>query len=217
MSRQPDTSVDPESTVLSVRRQGRVLTLPVLVLVAVAGLSGFFVGRFEQAWQNWAALCAAAAVALLLGVGPVLGWMTHRTTLTTRRVIVRSGFFVHRRSEIPLSRIREVRSRHGVIQRMFGAGDIELFAGPDAPTVLRDVPGALLLVDALQELIEQNFVRAGFTQEQAQAQAWLGAPGDGRQFEGGSFHVDPRGGSQASYRSDPNSQVADNTETTTLL
>src|SRR5690606_21130373 len=90
-------------------------------------------------------------------IGPILSWLTHRVTITTRRVIIRRGFFVHRRSEVPLSRVREVRSKRGPVQRLFGSGDIELLVGVDAPVLLRDVPNVILVVDALQELIEQDF------------------------------------------------------------
>ncbi len=157
-----------EKPILSLRRQGRILTLPVLLLIALAGASGYFVGALPEPWMNWAAGLGALAVALLLGVGPVLGWLTNRITVTNRRVILRRGFFVHRRSEIPLSRIREVRSRRGPAQRLFRSGDIELFVGPEAPTVLQDVPGPIAVVDALQELIEQNYLSA------PHSQSWLG-------------------------------------------
>lgn len=147
-----------ETTLFSLRRQGRVLTLPVLLLVALAAASGYFVGTLPEDWMNWAAGFGALALALLLGVGPVLGWLTNRVTVTTRRVILRRGFFVHRRSEVPLSRVREVRLKRGIVQRMFGSGDIELMVGVDAPILLRDVPAPGLAVDALHELIEQNYL-----------------------------------------------------------
>ena len=186
MNGQPEAVVEVERPILSVRRQGRILALPVLLLIALAAAAGYFVGALPEAWMNWAAGLGALAVALLLGVGPILGWLTNRVTITSRRVIVRRGFFVHRRSEIPLSRVREVRSRRGIGQRMFGAGDIELLVGPDAPTLLRDVPTPDAIVDALQELIEQDYLREGraqqsawATQGQAQAQWQTPAPHGG--------------------------------------
>ncbi len=148
----------PEERLFRVRRHGRILTLPVLLLIADAGAAGFFVGRFPDSWMNWAAGLGAIAIALLLGIVPLLGWLTDSVTVTTRRVIVRRGFFVHRRSEIPMSRIREVRLKRGPLQQLFGSGDIELLVGADAPIVLRDRPGPKLILDALHELIEQNFV-----------------------------------------------------------
>jgi membrane protein YdbS with pleckstrin-like domain len=149
-----------EQLVLSVRRHGRVLVLPVLLLLVLAPVSGFFVGRLPEQWMNWAAALGAVAVALLLCIGPVLGWLVNKVTITSRRVIVRSGFFVHRRSEVPLSRVREVRMKRGPVQQLFRSGDIELMVGADTPLVLRDRPGPVVIVDALQELIEKNFLQA---------------------------------------------------------
>lgn len=164
MNKRAEAALAIEKPILSVRRQGRRLTLPVLLLIALAAVSGYFVGTFPEAWMNWAACLGAIAIALLLGVGPVLGWLANRITITNRRVIVRRGFFVHRRSEMPLSRIREVRTKRGPVQRLFGSGDIELLVGIDAPIVLRDVPGSQGIVDALHELIEHNYVTDGPTQ-----------------------------------------------------
>lgn len=148
---------------LRLRRHGRALTLPVLMLAALAVAAGFWVGALPEAWMNLAAAGGAAALALLLGVGPVLSWLTRRTIITNRRVIARSGVFVQHRSEVPLSRVREVRSRRTLVQRMFGSGDIELVGGVGGvggSTVLRDVPGFEAVADALQELVEHNFTQA---------------------------------------------------------
>ncbi|MGK0741583.1 PH domain-containing protein [Leucobacter sp. Z1108] len=161
--RPTEPPIQAESVVLRLRRHGRALTLPVLILAALAVAAGFWVGALPEAWMNLAAAGGAAALALLLGVGPVLSWLTRRTIITNRRVIARSGVFVQHRSEVPLSRVREVRSRRTLVQRMFGSGDIELVGGAGGvggSTVLRDVPGFDAVADALQELVEQDFTRA---------------------------------------------------------
>ena len=173
MNKRAEAPLAAEKPILSVRRQGRRLTLPVLLLIMLAAASGYFVGTFPEAWMNWASGLGAIAIALLLGVCPVLGWLANRITITNRRVIVRRGFFVHRRSEMPLSRIREVRTKRGPLQRLFGSGDIELLVGIDAPIVLRDVPGPENIVDALHELIEHNYVTDG----PGQSPVWSGQGG----------------------------------------
>lgn len=158
MTKRTEQAVQIELPILSLRKHGRVLTLPVLVLLALAAAAGYFVGRFSESWMNWAAGLGAIALALLLGIGPLLSWLVNRSTITTRRVVLRRGFFVHRRTEIPLSRIREVRLKRGPIQRMFKSGDVELVVGAEAPTVLRGVPGVIAVADALQELIEADYL-----------------------------------------------------------
>ncbi|XPP27608.1 MAG: PH domain-containing protein [Leucobacter sp.] len=159
MTTLPVAPVEVETVVARLRRHGRRLTLPVIVLLAVSGAAGYWVGALPEAWMNWAAAAGAGLLALLLGIGPVLAWLSTRVTITNRRVILRRGFFVHHRSELPLSRVREVRSRRGLVQRLFGSGDVELVVGNEPPVVLRDIPGPAGVVDALQELIERNYAR----------------------------------------------------------
>ena len=160
----PEASIQVETVVVRLRRHGRRLVLPVLVLIALAAASGFWVGALPEPWMNWGAGAGAILLALLFGIGPVFAWLSERVIVTNRRVIMRRGLFVHHRIEVPLGRVREVRLRRGAWQRLFGSGDVELIVGNDAPTVVRDVPAPGLLVDAVQQLIEQNFARsdAGF-------------------------------------------------------
>lgn len=149
-------SAEPEYTVVRVRRHGRHLVFPVLVLFVVAWLAGYYVGALPELWMNVAAGAGAVVVALLLGVGPLLGWLTRRTVITTRRVIVHRGFFVRHRSEVSLMRVREVRSRQNLAQRMWGSGDVDLFVGTEATRVY-DVPRVSELHAALRELSERSY------------------------------------------------------------
>lgn len=152
-----------ETIVARVRRHGRHLVLPVVVLVAVAAAGGYFIGSFPELWMNLAAAGAAALIALVLGIGPILGWLSHRAVITTRRVIVHRGFFVRHRGEVSLARVREVRSKQNLVQRSFGSGDVDLFVGAEA-TRIADAPRAGELQSALQDLAERAYaeqVRAG--------------------------------------------------------
>lgn len=152
--------IQVEHLVVRLRRHARALTLPVLLLLATAAAAGFWVGTFPEAWMNVTAAAGAVLLALLLGVGPLVSWLASRTLVTTRRIIVRRGLFVQHRSELSLARVREVRTRRTLWQRAFGSGNIELAAGVDEPTVLRDVPSCLVVAEALRILVEQNFAQA---------------------------------------------------------
>lgn len=176
MTLPPDQPIAVEVSLFGVRRHGRHLLLPVLALIAISAATGFWVGTLPEAWMNWTAGIGAILLGILLGIGPILDWLTTRTSVTTRRVIQRHGLFVHQRSEIPLHRVRGVRSVRGPIQRLFGSGDVELLVGAEDPVVLRDVPSCLAVVDALQELIETNFALHGAQPGQG-ATPQTGAPG----------------------------------------
>lgn len=147
---------DPETIVLRVRRHGRHLTLPVIALIAIAGAAGYFIGWFAESWMNLAAAAAAFVLMIVLGIAPILSWLSHRAVITTRRVIVHRGFFVRQRSEVSLARVREVKSRQNLIQRMFGSGDIQLFVGAESTKII-DVPDLQNLHASLQELSERSY------------------------------------------------------------
>lgn len=155
-------AVQLETIVVRLRRQGRRLTLPVLVLLATAWAAGFWVGALPETWMNVLVAVAVTVVAVVLGVGPILAWLATRATITTQRVILRRGFFVQQRSEIALGRVREVRTRRGLVQRMFGSGDVQLYVGADSPFVIPDVPSPSVAVAALHELIEANYVAGAY-------------------------------------------------------
>ena len=67
---------------------------------------------------------------LLLGcLLPFLAWLTRRTTITTRRVIMRSGIFVRVRTEVLHNRGTEVTVRRTWGQSIFGSGDVRIDIG----------------------------------------------------------------------------------------
>lgn len=152
----PAAYARPEVVVLRMRRHGRRLVLPVIVLIAVAGAAGYWAGALPEPWMNLAAGAGAVLIALLLGLLPVLSWLSRRVTVTSRRVIIREGAFARHRSEVALVRVREVRTRRSLGQRMWGSGDIELMVGAES-TRLVDVPSVTTVADALQELVERNY------------------------------------------------------------
>lgn len=151
-----EAPAEPEAIVVRVRRHGRRLTLPVIALVAIAGAAGYFIGWFPEAWMNIAAAIGALGLMLLLGIVPILAWLSHRTVVTTRRVISHRGFLVRHRSEVSLARVREVKSRQNLVQRMFGSGDVQLFVGAESTTIA-DAPDARHLHASLQELSERSY------------------------------------------------------------
>lgn len=150
---------EPEVIVLRIRPHGRRLLFPALAVAAIAAATGFWVGALPEEWMNVLAGLGAAVLAVVLGLLPLVSWLTCRTVITSRRVIVRGGLFVRHRSEVQLSRVREVRTRRGMLQRMWGASDIDLMFGAEAVT-LQDVPGAADVAEALQDLMERNYAHA---------------------------------------------------------
>ncbi|MEA9984438.1 PH domain-containing protein [Subtercola sp. RTI3] len=146
----------PERVVARYRAHGRRLIWPVLVLVAVAGASGYFLGRFAESWQNDAALGGAILVVFVAVLLPVVSWLARRYTLTTRRVIVTRGLFVRQRHEVSLRRGFDVTVSRRGLQAVFRSGDVTIHSGSEHPLVLSDVPDANLIVSAITTLGEQS-------------------------------------------------------------
>lgn len=150
----------PELLVARFRRQNRGLFWSAIVLIAVAGAVGFFSGNLPAPFEDWMLYTAAVAVVLLLVVLPYLAWLSHTVTITTRRVIERSGALGSRRRELTHLRGYTVQVRRGPLQRMSGAGTIVLADGVDAPLRLRNVPDAALVHEVLVDQVEVNQILA---------------------------------------------------------
>ncbi|PWC04793.1 PH domain-containing protein [Agromyces badenianii] len=149
----------PERVVARVRRHARVLTIPALLVIAVAGATAYGLGVAPEPWQGLAIIAGAVLIVLLGSFLPYLGWLTRRATITTRRIIVRSGVFVRVRQELLHSRGYDVTVRRTWGQSAFGSGDVRINTGHEQPFVLKDVPKPELVQGALQELMEHEHSR----------------------------------------------------------
>jgi len=147
---------ETEQLVASLRSHGRALFWPSLVLIGAVGGLTYFYGHFEQAWQNVAVLVAAVLVIVLLWLLPLLNWLGRRYSITTRRIVLRRGFFVRVRQELLHSRGYDITVRKNALQSMFGSGDVRINTGLDHPVTLRDVPNADLVQSALHDLMERS-------------------------------------------------------------
>jgi membrane protein YdbS with pleckstrin-like domain len=156
-----DTSAQ-ETVVARLRPHARALFWPCLALVVIAGAVGYFSGTFPLQWENAALLIGAALAALLLWLIPFFSWLGRNYTITTRRIVLRSGFLVRVRQELLHSRGYDITVRKNGLQSMFGSGNVQINTGLDHPIVLRDVPRADLVQAALHDLMEdaQNPIAA---------------------------------------------------------
>ena len=150
MSLQPER----ESVVVRLRPHSRALFWPTVVLVGVAGGVGYVAGLASEQWQQITVLAVAALLVMIGWFFPLCRWLSRRYTITTRRIVVRSGVFVRSRQEILHSRAHDVTLRRGTLQSVFRSGDVIVNSGQHNPVTLRDVPSAGLVQEALHDLIE---------------------------------------------------------------
>lgn len=150
----------PELRVARFRGHARRLTWSALVLIGVAAAVGFFYGNLPAPLENWMLLTAAAVITLFLVVLPYLAWWSHVYTITTRRVLERSGVFGVRRRELSHVRGYAIQERRGLLQRVWGAGTLVLSNGVDQPLRLANVPSVGLVHEALVDQVEVNQILA---------------------------------------------------------
>jgi membrane protein YdbS with pleckstrin-like domain len=150
----------PEMRVVRTRGHARRLFWSALVLIAVAGIVGYGIGNLPEPFEDWMLFAAAGAVVLLLVVLPFLVWWSHTYTITTRRVIERSGLLRRRARELSHVRGYSITERRGLLQRMWGTGSLFLADGIDQPLVLRNIPQVGLVHEVLVDQVEVNQILA---------------------------------------------------------
>ncbi len=148
--------VEPEHLIASLRSHGRAQFWPSVVLIGTVGAITYFYGHFPDAWQNLAILVSGVLIILLFWLLPLLHWLGRRYTITSRRIVLRHGFFIRVRQELLHSRGYDITVRKNALQSLFGSGNVRINTGLDRPVVLRDVPNADLVQGALHDLMERS-------------------------------------------------------------
>ncbi len=147
----------PESVVARLRPHSRALFWPTVAVLADIGAVSYFAGSFPERWMNLLLLAGGALLVLLLFVLPLLRWLSRNYTITTRRIVIRSGILVRSRQELLHSRGYDVTVRQAGLQLLFRSGDVLINTGLEHPVVLQDVPNAELVQSALHDLMEASF------------------------------------------------------------
>jgi uncharacterized membrane protein YdbT with pleckstrin-like domain len=147
---------NPERVVARLRPHGRVLFWPSLLLIATTTGMAYFADSFPESWQNTTLLAAGVLIILVAWFLPLMSWLGKRYLITTRRIVLRHGFFVRIRQELLHSRGYDIVVRKNAMQSLFGSGDVRINTGLDHPVVLRDVPNADLVQSVLHDLMEQS-------------------------------------------------------------
>ena len=146
----------PERAIARVRPHARALVLPSFALVAASGAGSFGAFTFDELWQRLAALLGAVVAIGVFWMLPLLSWLSTQYLITTRRLVLRRGLLVRTRKEVLLSRGHDVTVRRSGLQSLFGSGDVLVNTGLDRPILMRDVPRADLVADAVSDLMEAS-------------------------------------------------------------
>jgi membrane protein YdbS with pleckstrin-like domain len=114
-----------EQVLLDARPNWSRLVAPTLAALAVlAGLAAIFVVYASApTFVGWILLGIVLLDAVVFGRS-LLRWRTTTLTVTTKRVVYRTGVVSRMAREIPLSRVQDVTYRQSLLERVVGAGSL---------------------------------------------------------------------------------------------
>jgi len=102
-------------------------------------------------------MAGAALFDFLLGSMPLLYVFLKNSNksyvITNERLYVEEGILAKSKRDIPLDKINNFETAQGLIQRIFGAGDVLVLTGNDRPTKLTNVAESEAFREAASKLI----------------------------------------------------------------
>lgn len=102
-------------------------------------------------WVGWAVILVAL---VWFAVVPLIRWLSSSYTITTHRILSRSGIFRQTGRNIPLRRVSGVSFEKGVIDRIVGCGTLLIESSAETSNVVfNDVPNVENVQRVLTDLI----------------------------------------------------------------
>lgn len=151
---------DDEQVVYHLRTHVKEIFVPILILLALAAGVGFGLGALPDDTGGdigrLAIVIVGAIVLFVLVVWPVLTWLTSTYTVTSERLITRSGIITRVGRDIPLDRINDVAYEQGLTDRILRCGTLVVSAASEQGQVrLYDVPTVHAVQLRLSELVRE--------------------------------------------------------------
>ena len=132
---------DGETVVISTRTHPKALLVPVLALVLLLAIGVAVQTVVDQHVVTLVAWALVAIGVVWWVLRPLVVWASASYTFTDRRLITRTGVLTRRGHDIPLSRISDVASELGLVDRMLGCGTLIISdASTHGSVRLPDIP-----------------------------------------------------------------------------
>lgn len=153
-----------EKVIFSTRTHVKALALPALVLLVVAGASGYLaslVSSNDKHRGTFYIATAVVAVGLILwfSLRPFLNWLTATYTVTDRRLTTHQGVLSRSGHDIQLSRISDVSYEKSIFDRLLGCGTLVIKDASELGVRLPDVPQVEEKQRVLSDLLFQGTQR----------------------------------------------------------
>jgi len=136
----------------------------------IRGEAGRAVPALAGRWTPWLVTgCVLAAASVWLGfcLPRLLRWHSTRYTLTSRRLVARSGMWKRQDQQVYLASVRNLTVHESVLQRFFRSGNISLEIGYQGVVTFPDVPEVArfrdFILDAIGDLPDEHDAQPGGT------------------------------------------------------
>lgn len=132
---------DGETVVISTRTHPKALLVPVLALVVLLAIGVAVQTVIDQHVVTLVVWALVAIGVVWWVLRPLVVWASASYIFTDRRLITRTGVLTRRGHDIPLSRISDVASELGLVDRMLGCGTLIISdASTHGSVRLPDIP-----------------------------------------------------------------------------
>lgn len=147
---------DDEVVVLETHPHWKTLVLPIVVLLAVFGVTGFLLSVVDDTVGRQVIVVVSVVLVLWWVLVPFLRWRTTLFVITNKRVVVRSGILSRTGRDIPLNRVNDVTFTHNLLERILRCGTLLVeSAGERGQVQLTEVPKVEQTQRTLYELVER--------------------------------------------------------------
>lgn len=146
---------DDEVAVYHLRTHIKAIFVPIVVFIVVIAAASL--GTFAVDSQlRWGIVGVAVVIIVVWALWPILNWLTTTYTITTQRLITRSGVFTRTGRDIPHEHIHDVAYEQSVLDRLLRCGTLVVSSASEQGTVrLHDVPRVHAVQLRLSELVRE--------------------------------------------------------------
>lgn len=128
--------------------------------LGVLMLLGTVIAQFSDDTKNKDGLMASGIMWSLIFFSPFLyKWLQNKFkvyVVTNQRVYIEEGIVAKSKVDLPLTKINDVSLKQGVIQRMFGSGNVVILTGNDKPTIIKDIDSPDNFKDSISEMVNKR-------------------------------------------------------------
>jgi uncharacterized membrane protein YdbT with pleckstrin-like domain len=148
---------DGEVVIHDLRPHWKALVFPAAIFLATLFIGFYALASIDVSQVRVLIGIAMVLIILWFCLKPVLDWWTTNYVFTDRRVIVRSGLFVRRGRDMPLSRINDVSFVHTPLERVLNSGSLFIESGgTNGQLVIRNVPDVEAIQSEISRLRERD-------------------------------------------------------------